>query len=151
MKLLKLFFVCLTLSFFTGCANDPCEEDINSIECDTGDFDGDGVMNGEDSDPEDPCVPNRPAFENNVIGTWSYTSDGINGSIKINADGTYEDIQGVIISNGEVQSRTWRVVNSRLIFDVENASLSLSWITYDCNSFLLDGEGFIPDIRFNRR
>jgi len=73
---------------------DPCEI-ANNLACDTQDFDMDGVPNGEDEAPEDICVPNMPDFEVFVVGTWVYSLLGVPGEIIINADGTYEDINGL--------------------------------------------------------
>ncbi|MBL7796262.1 MAG: hypothetical protein JNJ90_07145, partial [Saprospiraceae bacterium] len=36
----------------------PCDPNPNAVACPTGDFDGDGVLNGVDPDPVDPCIPN---------------------------------------------------------------------------------------------
>jgi len=37
---------------------DVCELYPENLDCPTGDFDGDGIVNGDDPAPEDPCVPN---------------------------------------------------------------------------------------------
>lgn len=98
------------------------------------------------SDP-DTCV--EVSFEENVVGTWDYEFSGAEGRVKINADGTYEDLEGEIISNGPITSRTWSIENNELEFAVQNASLQTGWISYDCDSFVLDGQGF-PNFNFTR-
>jgi len=98
---------------------------------------------------DDDCdLENLPTFEMNVVGTWSYPS----GKIQINEDGTYEDIEGLIVDASQtIDTREWRIENGRLIFDIGNASSSLAWLeNYVCDSFTLDGEGFIPNITFTR-
>ena len=76
MTKIKTLAIILTSFFIFSCSSeepDPCEMDPNALECLTGDFDNDGVLNGEDTAPEDPCVPNKPSFEDNVIGTWDWS------------------------------------------------------------------------------
>jgi len=151
MKLKIFIYSLLILGLFSCTKEDPCEIDFNSLECELGDFDEDGIANGEDADPSNACIPNLPTFENNLIGTWNYGVFGMTSTVKINADGTYEDVTGTIISNGDIASRTWRIEDEQLVFDVENASLMMSWLEeYDCDSFTLKGESFIPDIAFTR-
>lgn len=148
----RIYLLSILFMFLFSCSSedevvDPCTLDMDAIECDSGDFDQDGIVNGEDENPSDPCVPNLPSFEMNLIGEWSYFS----GIIKFNEDGTYEEEVGEIISNGVIESRMWRIEDERLFFDIGNASLNLSWLDYDCDSFELDGEGFVPNILFTRR
>lgn len=149
--IMRLCFLFLLVLSVASCGkDDPCDLNANSLECPTGDFDGDGVVNEDDSAPSDACVPNIPSFEENIIGTWDWALIAYGGRVKINEDGTYEDIEDEILSNGEVTSRTWRIENDQLIFDVENATLSLAWKEYDCTSITFDGMDFIPDPIFTK-
>lgn len=145
------YLLIFVLVLFMGCREDedPCELDMNAIECSTGDFDGDGVLNEEDLEPSDNCFPNLPAFEENIIGIWNFDI-GIPGMLKINEDGTYENLEGEILFNKEIVSRTWRIESKRIIFDVENALVSFAWISYDCTSIKFNGEGFSPNFIFSR-
>ena len=102
-------------------------------------------------DDAEACTPGT--FEENVIGTWTYSIFGGDGVIAINADGTYETIEGEeIISNGDsITSREWRIEMERLVFQADDTSLMLTWLDdFGCDSFTLDGEMFIPNITFSR-
>jgi len=97
---------------------------------------------------EEPCV--EGTFEETVIGTWIWTVAISTGKIKINSDGSYEDIVNVFTTNGEIGSRTWRIEEERMIFDVENSSLSLPWKSFNCDMITFDGEGLFEDPFFTR-
>lgn len=56
MKKSILLYALITL-FAIGCSSDPCD-DVDNLECETADADGDGILNGVDVAPEDPCSPN---------------------------------------------------------------------------------------------
>lgn len=155
------FLAFILLMCFTSCSSDdemePTQEDPCEIEdnlaCDTQDFDMDGVTNGEDSAPEDFCIPNMPEFEVFVVGTWEYSLLGVPGEIKINADGTYEDIENTLLSVGEVVSRMWTASTdpTTLTLRVQSStglssSLNLEASSAECNmiEFLVPGvENFI--------
>lgn len=138
MKNLILF--CLFTMLFVNCSEDPCDIP-NNLECGTADNDQDGVPNGEDTAPENACIPNFPSFEENIVGLWDYRSLLLQaeGRIQMNADGTYEDIENEIVRlDSEILNRKWTVENETLIWEVENesegASITLPWIDYDCDS-----------------
>lgn len=154
MKYTFLFAFLLTFAI-TSCKEDPCET-IDNLDCPTQDFDMDGVLNGEDEEPENPCAPNFPDFQDHVIGTWQWGLFGSTGKIEIKSDGTYEDIENEILSNGEITSQTWSTSGIlKLEFEVENtdglkASISLQSTKVECNRITFDGQGF-GDIVFNRQ
>ncbi len=133
-----------------GCTEDPCDENPDGLECETGDFDGDGIANADDTAPSDPCVPNFPSFEDNLIGSWTYSVFGSPGEVKFNEDGTYEEPVGEIVSNGEIESRNWTFVDGTLTFDVGNAQFFLSMVAYDCEEITFDLGG-ISEIIFTRK
>lgn len=145
----------LLIFALTSCSEDPCET-ANNLECETQDFDMDGVANGEDDAPKDACVPNILAFEELVIGTWAWSLLGNSGEVNIKADGTYEDIDNSLVSNGDVVSRVWFIeLFTTLKFQVENAdgfkaSITLKSTARECNKITFDGQGF-GDIIFNRK
>lgn len=138
--LIRLLFITLLSFSLFSCGDDPCELDANSLDCPTGDFDGDGVSNQDDTAPEDSCVPNLPVFSQNFVGTWAYSTGFSTGQVKINSDGSYEDQVNELISNGPIISSSWSIEDQTVKFDVENAALYLTWTVYDCNSitFKLD-------------
>ena len=146
-----LFAVVATLSIaMIGCTEDPCDVDPDGLDCPTGDFDGDGIANADDTAPSDACVPNFPSFEDNLIGSWTYVSFGSAGEIKFNEDGTYEEPLGEIVSNGPVESRNWTYVDETLSFDVGNAQFFLAMVDYDCTEITFDLGG-IAEIVFTRK
>jgi len=180
----KILMYSLIALFAMGCSSDPCD-DLNNIECATGDADGDGILNSVDSAPEDPClpddneacptgdldgdgvinsedsapldacVPNALPFAENVIGTWDWSTLGGSGVIRIDADGTFTEVEGEILSNGDVTERTWsvegfimlklRVLNS----DGLAAGLNLNTISFECDKMTF--EGFFTDLVFTRQ
>jgi hypothetical protein len=65
-----------TLSLTTdGMTVDPCMPDPNAVACPTGDADGDGTNNTDDSDDADPCVPSTAAA---ACGAGDADGDGTN-------------------------------------------------------------------------
>ena len=154
MKYTVLLIFLLVLGF-SSCSDDPCET-VDNLECDTQDFDMDGVANGEDEAPENACIPNMLAFEELVVGTWTWGILGNSGEVNIKSDGTYEDIESSLVSNGDVVSRVWTIeLFTTLKFQVENvdglkASITLKSTDRDCNKITFDGQGF-GDIIFNRK
>jgi len=108
------------------------------------------IQSCSDDEDEESCDPNI-TFEENIIGTWNYTIGfGPTGQVRINEDGTYEDLEGEFLSNGVIVSRTWRVESERMIFDVENGTLSLAWIDFDCDRVTFVALEFTPGRVFNR-
>jgi hypothetical protein len=162
MKLIKrsnIIYIILLCLFVGSCSSDPCDDERN-IDCSTQDYDGDGVLNGDDESPKNACKPNFPNFNVLVIGTWSYSFGGFaSGQVQINADGTYEDINNELVSNGNVISKVWRVEGTNiftesLITEVENdqgykARITLKYTKLECDKMVFDGQGF-GDITFNR-
>jgi len=75
--------------------------------------------------------------------------------LKFDEDGTYEDIEGDILSNGNVVEKTWTAEGSSVLAlkvknDVGlNLSFDLQVISYDCDKITF--EGFINDITFTRQ
>ena len=151
---IKIFLLSFLLFAAFGCSDDPCETDANSIDCPTGDTDSDGVINSEDEAPEDKCIPNLPVITSVMVGTWNWTGPAGGGKVKINDDGTYEDIASELVSNGTLVMRSWSKVGNEIIFEVENsqglnASLTLPLKNYDCDKFTLDASIF-GEIIFTR-
>ena len=67
-----ILFCALMCLLTIGCSSDPCEE-VDNVECETGDVDGDGVLNPDDTAPLDPCVPDS----NNLnCDTGDFDHDG---------------------------------------------------------------------------
>ncbi len=145
----------LLLISFSSCTDDPCD-DPNNVECPTGDFDMDGIANGEDDDPEDACSPNFPSFPDLVVGTWDWGLLGQTGTCEIKADGTYEDINNELVNNGEIATREWTAnVLGKLTISIQNtdgqnAGLNLQSTNSQCNRITFDGQGF-GDIIWQRR
>lgn len=139
----SLLFVFAMILFLSSCGEDPCDIPDN-LECATADNDGDGVPNGDDIAPLDPCQPNLPTFADNLIGIWDYSGSLIlPGRVQINEDGTYDDIEGEIVSNGTIASRTWTANDVAAQFRVEStdglqATITLPWSTFDCDFIAFD-------------
>lgn len=152
MKFKTLIFAMVAMLSLTmiSCEEDPCDLDADGIDCPTGDFDGDGIANADDTAPSDACVPNFPSFEDNLVGSWTYSFFGSDGEIMFNADGTYEEPVGEIVSNGDIASRNWTYVDGTLTFDVGNAQLFLMMVDYDCTEINFDLGG-IADVTFTRK
>lgn len=161
MKYLGLFTLIVFVAF-SSCssdedpAQDPCEI-ADNLSCDTQDFDMDGVPNGEDEAPENFCIPNMPAFEVFVVSTWEYSLLGVPGEMKINADGTYEDIENTLLSNGDVVSRMWSTYTdpTTLRLSVQNsnglnASLNLESNSAGCDMIDFSIPG-VPNFIFTRK
>ncbi len=95
--------------------SDPCLPEDN-LACPTGDLDNDGIINSEDSDPLARCIPKVPDIELNIIGTWKYILGGL---VKFNQDGTYEDLEGELISiggdNNDIVSQTWSIQHDSIL------------------------------------
>lgn len=105
---------------------------------------------GLSSCSSESCEDNLPAFEENLIGTWTYSDlSGEVGEITFNADGTYEEASGEIISNGAITSRMWSIEGQGVKFDVGNAGATLSYTGYDCDSISFTAFGF--PITFTRK
>lgn len=60
-----------------GDLSDACTVAPNDIYCETGDFDGDNVLNGDDSHPEDPCLPNNDSV---ACDTGDNDNDGVSNN-----------------------------------------------------------------------
>jgi len=145
-----IIFLGILFIGLASCSSDPCDENMDSLECELGDFDGDGILNGVDEDPSDFCVPNLPSFEENLIGTWTYTNlGGEAGEVTFNSDGTYEEATGEIISSGAITSRMWSIEGQGVKFDVGNAGATLTYTSYDCDSINFTAFGF--PLIFNRK
>lgn len=69
----NFIYCCLLAVLAISCTADPCEE-VDNIECETGDVDGDGILNLEDIAPSDPCSPDEDHL-NCSIG--DFDKDGI--------------------------------------------------------------------------
>lgn len=154
MKYTLLFSLLFAISI-SSCGDDPCETP-NNLDCPTADSDMDGVINSEDDEPENPCSPNFPEFEDLVIGTWNWNLSIQTGTVEIKEDGTYEDISSELVSNGDVVSRNWSISGLlKLKFEVENsdglkASINLQSTSSTCDRIIFDGQGF-GDIVFTRQ
>ncbi len=124
MRILFYFFIYLFILCFLSCTkNDVCNEP-NALECPSGDFDGDGISNGEDPFPKNNCKPNKLSFEDNFLGRWAVKIPQLNpvGSlIIIEKGGTYQDPPAKFLDNENVVKRTWSLEkDSTMNFEVVN-------------------------------
>ncbi len=130
-KLIILLF--FSFLIFSCAKDDPCDL-ANSIQCPTGDFDDDGTLNGDDEFPEDFCLPKAPSIEINLIGTWNWKVSNSTGIVKINRDGTYENIENKLIKGGLDRINIWYIENKLLVFEIDDCDLVLEWVPdYSCN------------------
>lgn len=139
----RILIYTLIAFFAIGCT-DPCDDPIN-LECETGDADGDGIINIEDPGPTDPCtpddniaclsgdldndgitneldsdpfercIPSVPTPALNIIGTWSW---GNFRKIEFLEDGTYIDIENqfIFFQNGaDIIVRQWRIQSANTL------------------------------------
>lgn len=143
---MKTYALFILLAFtMVQCSPDPCDIQ-NNLECTTADNDGDGVPNGDDVAPEDPCVPNVPALESLLVGTWDY-SGLASGTMKMNEDFSYEDISNELVNNGTVVSRIWSVEAGRAVkWEVQNteglkSSVTLGILSTSCSRVVFDFSG----------
>lgn len=110
------------------------------------------------TDDGDECTT-APAFEQNIIGTWSVT--GLSGTFEFLADGTLSDPDGVLIDvevNGVVFSEKSYVINNSILTLTANepngvgtASVDFELVTNDCDAITLEDTAFQQEFTMNRQ
>lgn len=129
----SILLIALVTIFAIGCSSDPCD-DLDNIECETGDVDGDGVLNGADIAPEDPCLPN----DNSACQTGDIDGDGVINSEDSNPEDPCLPNDNIACTTGDVDGDG--IINSE---DSDPEDPCLPDDNIACPTGDLDGDGVI--------
>jgi len=155
----RILIYALVAFFAVGCS-DPCDDPVNlecltgdadgdgvinpddtapldpcvpadNLACPTGDLDNDGIANADDSDPEERCLPNVPPVILNAVGNWAW---GSTGEIAFLEDGTFQSVEGQFLtftSGAEIVGRSWTAQGNTLSLTITNEAGGSATADYD--------------------